>query len=186
VIFQTGKIAGTELELNNYIHVEKRFVLNPLTEQGVNIPQGTLIPAAGDKYAVFHINLPDEYIEAAETELLNEAVKFLYENEHPHFTYTAQLDKIYAKQNWLQIGGRIEVGRFIRLTEPQYLTEPVNIRIVSIKDYVNAPYSPEVKRLIWMIHLPTSIRDSPGVSQRTRATFISGHSWPIQPRRRPW
>jgi hypothetical protein len=144
VVFQDGKIAGTELDVHMYTHTGRRFELNPLTEHGVTIPQGTLVPATGNKYVVLHIDLPKEYIDAAETELLNAAVKFLYENEQPQFTYSARLDGIFAKRNWMEIGGRLALGRFIRLTEPQYLDEPVDIRIVGIKDYVEYPYSPDI------------------------------------------
>jgi hypothetical protein len=144
VIFQNGKIAGTPLDVHNYVHQEARFELVSFTEHGVTIPQGTLIPAAGDKYAVFHINLPHEYIETAETELLNAAVKFLHENEQPQFTYSARLDGVFAKRNWKEIGGRLALGRFIRLTDPQYLDEPVDIRIVGVRDYVEYPYSPDL------------------------------------------
>ncbi|MDR1644230.1 MAG: hypothetical protein LBS05_00170 [Tannerellaceae bacterium] len=144
VIFQSGKINGTELEISDYAHSGRRFELAPLTEHGVTIPQGTLIPSAGDTYAVFHINLPQEYITLAETEALNEAVKFLHENEQSQFTYSVRLDGIFAKRRWLEIGGKINPGNFVRLTDPQYLTEPVDIRITSVKDFVNYPYSPEI------------------------------------------
>ncbi|MDR1937314.1 MAG: phage tail protein [Tannerellaceae bacterium] len=143
VIFQDGKIAGTELDVT-YIPQGSRFELVPLTEHGVNIPQGTLIPAAGDKYAVFHISLPEEYITAAELEVLTEAAKFLHENENPQFTYTARLDENFAKRRWLDIGGYFNPGYFIRLTDPQYLASPVDIRIVAVKDFVNSPQSPEI------------------------------------------
>lgn len=108
-------------------------------------PQGSIIPEAGDKYGVFHMSLPPEYIDSAEIEARDEAAKFLYENSQPKFTYLWQLDGIFAKDQWGVIGGFLTPGYFVKFSDPQFLPEPVDIRITSVKEYVNKPKSPTIE-----------------------------------------
>lgn len=144
VIFQTGQLAGKEFDAK-YTHSERRFALVPITDNGLVYPQGSIIPEAGDKYAVFYISLPQEYIDRAEMEVRNEAVKYLYENSQPKFTYRWNLDGIYAKENWGEIGGYLNCGYFVQFSDPQFLPEPVDIRITSVKEYINKPKSPTIE-----------------------------------------
>lgn len=143
LIFQGGQLSGREFDVT-YIHEDKRFEIAPLTDRGMAYPVPGIEPEIGGKYAVFHISLPQEYITDAELEVLDHALKFLVENELPHFSYKATLDKIFAKEKWQDIGYYFNPGYFIRLTEPQYLKEPADIRIVSVKRYINNPYMPEI------------------------------------------
>jgi hypothetical protein len=144
VVFQDGSVPGIEFDAE-YIHSEKKFKLVPLTRNGVNYPQSPNIPAVGNKYAVFYIELPQEYITEAETSALNETVKFLFENEKPQFTYKAKVDEIYSKRRWLQIGGYFEnIGSYVALNDTQYLSAPVDIRVISIKTPLNKPMCPEI------------------------------------------
>jgi len=143
IVFQTGQLAGKEFDVA-YKAADKRFEIVPTSDNGVNYPSGSLIPEIGDKYAVFHIDLPNEYKTQAETDVLNEAVKYLWENEQPKYTYTGTLDEIYAKRNWLEIGGKMNCGYFVALSDDNYLTTPVSIRIVGVKEYINKPKEPEI------------------------------------------
>ncbi|WP_165043718.1 hypothetical protein [Dysgonomonas sp. ZJ709] len=143
VIFQTGQLAGKEFD-SNYIHASRRFELAPFTDSGQILPQGNIIPAIGDKYAVFHMRMPATYITEAETKALNEVVKYLWEGEQAQYTYVLPLDGIYAKREWGAIGGFLNCGYFIRFSSPQYQVEPVNIRIIAVEEYVNKPKSPKL------------------------------------------
>lgn len=146
IIFQTGELAGSEKEYEfAYDHTRKRFRIKPITDNGLVYPQGTIIPAVGDKYAVFHIKLPQEYIDEAQEKALNEVVAFLYENEQPQYTYTAPIDQKYAKENWGIIGDRLKVGYFIRLSDEQYLPEGADIRITAVTTFVNKPRMPKIE-----------------------------------------
>lgn len=146
IIFQTGELAGSEKEYEfAYDHTRKRFRIKPITDNGLVYPQGTIIPAVGDKYAVFHIKLPQEYIDEAQEKALNEVVPFLYENEQPQYTYSAPIDQKYAKENWGIIGDRLKVGYFIRLSDEQYLPEGADIRITAVTTFVNKPRMPKIE-----------------------------------------
>lgn len=109
-----------------------------------------LIPRAkdstyeGDVYGVFHMALPDDYIKDAERRSRNEAIKYLYENAQPKYTYDWQLDGIYAKKEWGVSGGMLSCGNFVRFSDPQFLSEPVDIRITAVKTYLCKLHSPEI------------------------------------------
>ena len=89
-------------------------------------------------------DMPDSYITSAENEALNEAVAYLWQGEQPQYSYRWSLDKIYAKKSWGAISGYLNIGYFIRFSSPQFLPEPVNVRIVAVKEPVNDPQSPEI------------------------------------------
>jgi len=143
VIFQTGILAGREFQVA-YKHDKKQFGLVSTTENGQNFPDDTFKPEVGDKYGVFHIALPQYYITSAEKRARNEAIKYLWVNEQPKFTYDWQLDGIYAKRNWGQISGFLDCGYFVKFSDPQFLPEAVDIRITAVKEYINKLNSPEI------------------------------------------
>ena len=147
VVFQKGPLAGLEFGFD-YDHTDKagnalrRFKLKPIERGSQNIPQSPLIPVKGNKYGIFNIALPPEYIEMASQQMLEEAARYFYENEDPRFTFTGELDRIYAQEHWGSIGGYLDIGYFVSFTDPQFQEEPVLIRITGIKEYVNNPYAP--------------------------------------------
>lgn len=143
VIFQTGMLTGKEFEVI-YKH-PGHFEIVPQTIDGVDMPGGAYMPEAGDRYGVFHVMLPDEYIASAERAMLKQAVKYLYENEQPKFTFSGTLDKKWAKENWINAGIYMRPGAFIRFSDNQFLKDGMDIRITGIKDYINNPYKPEIR-----------------------------------------
>ena len=114
------------------------------------MPGGVFVPQVGDKYAIFNISMPDSYISdnadqsGASWEMFQECVKYFAENEKQKFNFTGELDGIWAKSKWLEIGGKIVPGGHINFSDDQFLPNGEVIRIVSIKDYVNFPYKPEI------------------------------------------
>lgn len=158
VIFQTGMLVGIEFEieqndvaLTGYVHAERRFKLVPQEQYGQTMPNDIFCPKVGDKYAVFGISLPESYIcdnvsrSGASWDMFRESVKFLYENEQQRFSFTGVLDDIWAKKNWVNIGGKIKIGGYISFSDTQFQPEGVLIRITGIKKYVNNPYAPEIE-----------------------------------------
>lgn len=143
VIFQTGQLAGKEFEVN-YIHATRKFELVPITDNGLIYPQGNIIPAVGDTYAVFHMRMPESYITDAENEALQETVEYLWKNEQPQYSYRWSLDSIYAKRNWAEIQDFLDIGYFVRFSDPQFLPDAVTVRIVTVKIPVNDPQSVEI------------------------------------------
>lgn len=151
IIFQTGALTGKEFDVQ-YVHVDRRFKIVSQNSDDMLIP-GTIpfIPAVGDTYAVFHINLPNDYIcnnttqSGASWDMFREAARVLYESEDIEYSFKGSLDGLLTKKNWLSIGGKIVPGGYIQFTDKDIQEEPILIRIRSVKDYLTRPYSPEVE-----------------------------------------
>lgn len=153
VRFQSGMLAGREFEVkyNHNPKTEKgvqklgrRFEIVPQEIDGVTMPDATFKPVAGDTYAVFHCSMPTGYTAKAEADMFRAAVRYMYEHEDQRFSFTGELDGIWAKKDWVNIGGRIVLGGYIRFTDESFQTDPVLVRITGIKDYINNPHSPEI------------------------------------------
>lgn len=150
VVFQTGLLAGREFDIDSYVHSSRTFKIVPAEQDGLMLPDSVFKPAIGDKYAVFGIHLPQAYIrndatqEGASWDMFKEGVRHLYEHETPRFTFTGELDGIWAKQDWFNIGGKIVLGGYVHFSDDNFLQEGTLIRIVGVKDYLNNPHSPEI------------------------------------------
>lgn len=156
IIFQSGMLAGREFEVKYYHEAVKnkaarRFEIVPAELDGQTMPNATFAPKAGDKYAVFKCMLSDSYIRDDETktgaswDMFRAAVKYLFDNEEQKFTFTGELDGIWSKKDWLNIGGRIKLGGYILFSDEQFQKDGVLVRITGVKDYINKPYSPVIE-----------------------------------------
>ena len=151
IYFESGMLSGREFEVSNYNHAEKRFQLVPKEEDGVTMPNDIFRPNIGDEYSVYNMQMPNAYISdnatksGASWEMMKEACKYLYENRADLFTFTGDLDGIYAKKHWANIGGRLKMGAYINFSDTEFQRTPVPIRIVGLKEYVNNPYSPQIE-----------------------------------------
>jgi hypothetical protein len=164
VIFQSGELASRELEVK-YIHKAKtvngvqkqarRFEIVPQEIDGVTMPGDTFIPKKGDTYAIFNVMLPQAYInaytgdnpkkEGAEWDMFRAAVKYLFENEEQKFSFSGELDGIWAKKDWNNIGAKIVLGGYIKFSDDRFQQDGVLVRITGIKDYINKPHSPKIE-----------------------------------------
>lgn len=149
IIFQKGMLAGDDKQFEfKYNHSERRFELVPQEIDGVTMPNETFKPAVGDTYAVFGIMLPDAYIcnnvdkTGASWDMFREAARKLYENEDQKFTFTGTLQGLWAKKNWLRVGGRLKVGGYVLFTDEQFAPDGLPIRITGIKEFLTSPYAP--------------------------------------------
>lgn len=160
IIFQTGELAGKEFDVKYYHNSStsngktkagRRFEIIPQEIDGVMMPGDSFVPHAGDTYAVFHVMLPDAYIRndatksGASWDMFKAAVRYLFDNEQKKFSFTGELDSMWASKNWLNVGGQIRLGGYIQFKHEEIAPEGVLVRIVSIKDYVNKPHSPKIE-----------------------------------------
>lgn len=158
IIFQSGMLAGrefdleqTENKLTGYVHLERRFKIVPQEIDGQTMPGGVYVPKEEDTYVIFGVMLPDAYVCDNETktgaswDMFKEAAKHLYEHEDVKFTFTGELQGMWAKRNWLQVGGRLVVGGYVLFSDNQFAPDGVPIRITGIKDYITSPYSPIIE-----------------------------------------
>lgn len=151
IYFESGMLSGREFEVQKYDHTQKRFQLVPKEEDGATMPNDIFKPAIGDEYSVYNMQMPNAYIcdnatqSGASWEMMKEACKYLYENRSDLFTFTGDLDGIWAKKNWANVGGRLKMGAYIHFSDTEFQRTPVAIRIVGLKEYVNNPYSPQIE-----------------------------------------
>ena len=151
IYFESGMLSGREFEVQKYDHTQKRFQLVPKEEDGTTMPNDIFKPAIGDEYSVYNMQMPNAYIcdnatqSGASWEMMKEACKYLYENRADLFTFTGDLDGIWAKKHWANVGGRLKMGAYIHFSDTEFQRTPVAIRIVGLKEYVNNPYSPQIE-----------------------------------------
>lgn len=150
IIPQSGMLAGKEFDVK-YKHSERKFEIVPQDIDGETMPNDIYNLAVGDKYAVFHVSLPDAYVcnnsdkSGASWDMFREAARFFYENTGELFTFKGELDGIWAKKDWLNIGGRIKPGWYVLFSDEQFHPEGSLVRIISVKDFCNNPHSPTIE-----------------------------------------
>lgn len=156
VIFQSGMLAGKEFEVK-YHHnsvkgkAARRFEIVPQEIDGVTMPNETFKPQTNDSYAVFHCMLPDAYIRDDETksggswDMFRAAVRHLFDAEEQKYSFTGELDGLWAKKDWENIGGRLRLGSYILFRDENFQQDGVLVRITGIKDYINKPHSPTIE-----------------------------------------
>lgn len=149
VIFQTGMLAGKEFDAK-YIHSARKFEIVPVEIDGQTMPNDTFIPAVGDTYAVFGVMLPSAYIcnnnakSGASWDMFRQAVRYLYANEDPKFTFTGKLQAMWSRTNWATVGPKLVVGGYIHFSDTQFAPDGTDIRIIGIKDFLTDPYAPTI------------------------------------------
>ena len=142
LVFQSGVLAGREFDVD-YKHSERSFTLVPIEVEGQKMPADSFVPSTGDKYAVFGIRLPQQYIcddlnkQGASWDMYRAAVRYMAQHEDMRLTFKGSLDPVYAKTNWSTIGPKIALGNYADFSDTQFLPNGTLIRIVGIKDYIN-------------------------------------------------
>nr|DAL02854.1 MAG TPA: tail protein [Caudoviricetes sp.] len=173
IIFQTGMLAGKEFEAKYYHDsvngkAARRWEIAPQEIDGITMPNETFkakFGDDGDTYAVFGIMLPPQYIcdntnkTGASWDMMREAARKLYDCEEQKFTFTGELQSMWAKRNWESVGGKLVVGGYVKFTDNQFAKNGIDIRIVGIKDYITNPYAPTIE-LSNSIASPGSVADA--------------------------
>lgn len=153
IIFQSGMLAGrefdivqTETDLTGYDHGARRFQLVPQDEDGVSMPGGVFVPRAGDRYAVFHINMPLRYVRDAEEEMLRGAVRYLHPRAGHRFTVRAELDAAWARARWATLGGRLGLGGYVAIEDRELFGASGEgravLRVVEVSRPLGDPHAP--------------------------------------------
>nr|WP_129732348.1 hypothetical protein [Parabacteroides goldsteinii] len=158
IIFQSGNLASREFDivqtdeaLTGYIHSERRFKLVSSEEGGIAYPNEILCPNIGDTYAVFHIKLPGAYIcnnsdqSGASWDMFREGVRYFSKRDSFQFSFKGELNEIWAKQNWIELGGKIKPGSYVEFSDTHFQPDGILIRMTGVKDYVNNPESPTIE-----------------------------------------
>ena len=152
ITFQTGNLAGYSFDLHSYDHATHKFVINKFQdENGMVFPsedsEAFQIRAAsgsyeGDAYIIEDINLPGEYVTAAETKLLEKATEELAKVSQPQVSYSLELDEQY----FIHVYGRklptevLHVGDAIHIIDTQIGVDK-EVRITRIERDLLKPHT---------------------------------------------
>lgn len=153
IVFQSGMLAGrefdivqTETDLTGYDHRARWFELVPQDEDGVSMPGGVFVPRVGDRYAVFHINMPPRYVLDAEEEMLRGAVRYLHPRAGHRFTVRAELDAAWARARWESLGGRLGLGGYVAIEDRELFGASGEgravLRVVEVSRPLGDPHAP--------------------------------------------
>lgn len=147
IIFQSGMLIGREFDVA-YTHKERTFEIQPVKgENDKMYPSKEFLPKVGDKYAVFHIELPQSYIcdyvkkVGASFELMREAVKHLHAHNFTSYQIKSELDNIAINERG--ISDKLNAGYMVLLTGAGFDKER-KVRIERKKTYLSGEIEVEL------------------------------------------
>lgn len=145
VSFQEGsELAGLGTDNDHYFEVNfnsdtKEFEIITIWpyDDDTQLPSGTLVPKAGDKYILWNIRMPDEYYGLAEKELRSAVDEYNRRHALDVSRYKAPTDHVWIEDT----GTELFIGRRIRLESREYFPETGyrQSRITRISRKVNLP-----------------------------------------------
>lgn len=139
VVFESGALAGMDFELafnpdgeaekdgsDNWRTQAQVYEIIMNSTYGMELPAGTLIPAAGDEYVItgFDISLVgSSYVAAAEQELLAAAQEYMEQSKVDNNNYTCTLMADYSYSNDVTNGKHLQafqLGDSVRLVNAAF------------------------------------------------------------------
>jgi hypothetical protein len=127
VHFQTGQLAGYDLEIIDYDHSTKTFTVRQLVDENdykfPNPDSEAFQFDTGDKYILLDIALPETYITAAETALQTKAAKYFAITEKPLFQYEIDISPLKIKLLRAAAGGAINlftIGDYAKIIDSDF------------------------------------------------------------------
>ena len=120
VVFQSGELNGRDFEVNYHAGSQEFEIITtwPYSDD-IQLPGGTLVPKAGDKYILWNIRMPDEYYGLAEQEFLAAVEAFNAKHCIDTSVYKCPTHHVWVERNNVQL----YIGRRIRLESEQYFPE---------------------------------------------------------------
>ena len=145
VSFQEGsELAGLGADTEHYFEANfdsktREFEIITIWpyNDDTQLPGGTLVPKAGDKYILWNIRMPDEYYGLAEKELRTAVDEYNRKHAQDVSRYKAPTDHVWIEGT----GTELFIGRRIRLESREYFPGKGyrSSRITKISRKVNLP-----------------------------------------------
>lgn len=183
----TTPSGGTFVDVGGNTVTAMRMELCQAEQDGIPMPGGVFVPRAGDHYIVFHCSLPEEYVSGiaygAEYRALREAVCHLYHHGSETYTFSGDVDVLWAKRVWDEIVERYDteqygnlriphsvyfaLGQHIKVTDVQLFgTQGLVMRVTGIRQPVNNPRALEMTltnaltlKFDWVGQLSQTVRE---------------------------
>lgn len=136
VVFKTGSLAGYEFEIKRYLNGVKTFEILPFEEDnGYVLPNANFRPSINDQYTLVDIQMPQTYIDTAETLLQQRTQEYIDENSVPRVTYSIDLDEKFIKANGIDL----KIGNLVNIVDAD-LGIDAQIRVVEVSYPLVNPY----------------------------------------------
>jgi len=136
IVFNTGDLAGYELEIHSFQNDGKKFTINHnKDEKDLEIPSDRLHARQGDRYVLIGIKMPQSYVDAAELEVQAKAQEYLDINSVDRYIYAGEQDRLHFKRS----GIVLKLGDYINLKDAD-LGVDVTPRIISFERDLHDPY----------------------------------------------
>ena len=112
-------------------------------DNDIQLPGGSLVPKAGDKYILWNIRMPEEYYRLAEEEFGQAVDKYNEDHALDVSVFKAPTDHVWVEEEEADL----YVGRRVRLESEQYFPETGyrDSRITKITRKVNLPSSADLE-----------------------------------------
>ena len=145
ITFQSGKLNGMTFGVtfnpDEKNPAEQLWEIVGNEDYGRLLPDDTIKPEDGDEYILFGFDIQlvsDQYIPAAEQELLQKAQEYVNKTKVDDGTYTATLrsDWVFADQ----IHRTFDVGQKITLVAPDFFTDNRVSRVIGWEVNLDIPY----------------------------------------------
>lgn len=130
ISFNSGLLIGNTFEISSYNTESKEIEIKQQTDSGVNIPNESLCPRAGDEYVFLDIVMPSEYVEKAENELYDKAKEYFDKECVEQYSLSVKPSDIWLQRN----GIRLEAGDLINVKSHEIGVDQ-DIRIESVTSY---------------------------------------------------
>ena len=123
----------------NYNAKDKDFEIITIWpyHDGTQLPGGLLVPKSGDKYILWNLRMPDEYITLAENEFLQAVSDYNAKHAVDIARYKAQTDHVWIEER----DAKLTIGQRVRLESKKYFPKTGfrDSRITKITRRVNLP-----------------------------------------------
>ncbi len=141
VAFQTGELSGYDFEVNYDSSTGEFELINQYPDENTQIPDGVMVPKAGDTYILYNIRMPDEYYTLAEIELRETSEACLAKHSVDSSVYSGDSDPIILRRR----KAVISLGQRVRLHNPVFFKSGYkDSRIIGFTRNICDPYDVRV------------------------------------------
>lgn len=141
VAFQTGELSGYDFEVNYDSSTGEFELINQYPDENTQIPDGVMVPKAGDTYILYNIRMPDEYYTLAEIELRETSEACLAKHSVDSSVYSGDSDPIILRRR----KAVISLGQRVRLHNPVFFKSGYkDSRVIGFTRNICDPYDVRV------------------------------------------
>ena len=116
LVFSSGLCQGITFEVTNFDN--GWFTINSTESGGIPMPSDDFQIKAGDSYTLINLNMPIEYIESAQTQLLKAAQEYLDDVSKPNDQFELKIDSYYLMKKYKEMDDfnqnyKLDIGKNI-------------------------------------------------------------------------